>query len=118
MRLLVLAAVAALSLPFAAAQDDAAEDPAEAAGEDAAFTGTFGDVISNAVAAWAEPDGGTATPEDVEQKALFFIGNIAWLTYHEFGHAMVSEFSIPVLGREEDAVDSFATIGSGTPAGA
>lgn len=112
MRLVVLAAAAAFGLTLAAAQDGTGDDPVEEAGadEEAAFTGTFGDVISHAVAAWSEPEGSTATPEDVEQKALFFIGNIAWLTYHEFGHAMVSEFSIPVLGREEDAVDSFATI--------
>ncbi len=112
MRLLVFAAAAALGLSFAAAQDDASEDPSDEAeaGEAASSAGTFGDVTSNAVAAWAEPEGSMATPEDVEQKALFFVGNIAWLTYHEFGHAMVSEFSIPVLGREEDAVDSFATI--------
>jgi len=111
MRRLVLAAIAACSLSLAAAQDDPAEEPAEeAAGEAAAFTGSFADVISNATAAWVEPEGSTATPEDIEQKALFFIGNIAWLVYHEFGHAMVSEFSIPVLGKEEDAVDSFATI--------
>lgn len=107
MRAAVLALLSALLLPLAAAQDDTEEALAE---EDAAFTGTFGDVISNAVAAWTEPEGSTATPEDIEQKALFFVGNIAWLVYHEFGHAMVSEFVIPVLGKEEDAVDSFATI--------
>ena len=30
--------------------------------------------------------------------------------FHEFGHALVSEFELPVLGKEEDAVDSFANI--------
>jgi hypothetical protein len=112
MRRLVFAVLAALCLSQASAQDETTEEPADetAAGDDANFSGTFGDVISGSVAAWVEPEGSTATTEDIEQKALFFVGNIAWLVYHEFGHAMVSEFSIPVLGKEEDAVDSFATI--------
>lgn len=109
MRRFVLAVMAACSLSLAAAQDDGAE-PAGEETEPAAPVASFGDVIVSATEAWTEPDGSTATPEDIEQKVLFFVGNIAWLTYHEFGHAMVSEFAIPVLGKEEDAVDSFATI--------
>lgn len=30
--------------------------------------------------------------------------------YHELGHALVDYFELPILGREEDAVDEFATI--------
>lgn len=101
--------MAACSLSLAAAQDDGGEASGEET-EAAAPVASFGDVIANATAAWSEPEGSTATPEDIEQKVLFFAGNIAWLVYHEFGHAMVSEFAIPVLGKEEDAVDSFATI--------
>jgi hypothetical protein len=107
MRLAVLAALAVCSLSLAIAQDDPSEELVD---EEAAFTGTFGDVISNAVSVWAEPEGSMATPEDIEQKALFFVGNIAWLVYHEFGHGMIFEYQLPVLGKEEDAVDSFATI--------
>ncbi len=113
MRLAVLAAAAVLNLPLALAQDETFEDPAEetvSEDGDGAFTGNFSDVISNTVAAWQEPEGSAATPEDIEQKALFFVGNIAWLTYHEFGHGMIFEYKLPVLGKEEDAVDSFATI--------
>jgi hypothetical protein len=31
---------------------------------------------------------------------------------HEMGHAVISELDLPVLGREEDAADAFATIGA------
>lgn len=39
----------------------------------------------------------------------FIFGNIVFVLFHEFGHALISEFELPVLGREEDAVDRFAT---------
>jgi Putative metallopeptidase len=38
----------------------------------------------------------------------FIDGNLHFLAYHELGHALISEFSLPVLGREEDAVDRLA----------
>lgn len=40
----------------------------------------------------------------------FVIGNALFVLTHELGHAAVSEFDLPVLGREEDAVDTFATL--------
>ena len=39
----------------------------------------------------------------------FVLGNLVFVLFHELGHALVSEFDLPVLGREEDAVDRFAT---------
>ena len=45
---------------------------------------------------------------DAEQ-AEFVLGNVIFVLFHEIGHALVSEFELPVLGREEDAVDRFAT---------
>ena len=100
MRFLVTAAAAAL---LACA-------PCDAQDADETAAPSFSDVIANTDAAWQEPDGSAATPEDVEQKALFFVGNIAWLVFHEFGHGLIFEYQLPVLGKEEDAVDSFATI--------
>jgi Putative metallopeptidase len=38
----------------------------------------------------------------------FVEGNIYFLAYHELGHALVSEFDLPIAGREEDAVDRIA----------
>ncbi|GAA0602954.1 DUF4344 domain-containing metallopeptidase [Caenispirillum bisanense] len=40
----------------------------------------------------------------------FVAGNVLFTLYHEIGHALVSEFELPVLGREEDAVDSLAAL--------
>ena len=37
-------------------------------------------------------------------------GNALFTVGHELGHAVVSEFNLPVLGREEDAVDAFGTL--------
>lgn len=39
----------------------------------------------------------------------FVEGNLYFVLYHELGHAMVSEFDIAVVGKEEDAVDGLAT---------
>ncbi len=33
-----------------------------------------------------------------------------FVLFHEVGHALVDQWDIPVLGREEDAVDAFSTI--------
>lgn len=33
-----------------------------------------------------------------------------WVLYHEIGHALVDVLDLPVVGREEDAVDNFSTI--------
>jgi hypothetical protein len=47
--------------------------------------------------------------DTLEKRAEFVLGNIVFVLFHEVGHALVSEFELPVLGREEDAVDRFAT---------
>lgn len=55
----------------------------------------------------------TAVPDDddeVDEVELFIVGNTAFTLYHEFGHALVDELGLPVLGREEDAVDNLATL--------
>jgi hypothetical protein len=33
-----------------------------------------------------------------------------FVLFHEIGHALVDQWNLPVLGREEDAVDAFSTI--------
>jgi hypothetical protein len=45
-----------------------------------------------------------------DPKSDFVLGNIAFILFHELGHAMITEFELPVLGREEDAVDNFASM--------
>jgi hypothetical protein len=48
--------------------------------------------------------------EDLEDLLVFVGGNALFAAYHEAGHMLVSELSIPVLGQEEDAVDNLATL--------
>jgi DNA-binding Xre family transcriptional regulator len=40
----------------------------------------------------------------------FVAGNMLFVGFHELGHALIHELGLPVLGREEDAADSFAAI--------
>jgi len=40
----------------------------------------------------------------------FVAGNMLFVGFHEMGHALVNQLHLPVLGREEDAVDAFATL--------
>jgi len=42
--------------------------------------------------------------------ASFALGNVSFVVFHEVGHALISEYELPVLGREEDAVDNFASV--------
>lgn len=46
-----------------------------------------------------------------QEKALrYMMGNMMWTLFHESGHMLVSELELPVLGKEEDAVDSLSTV--------
>jgi hypothetical protein len=47
------------------------------------------------------------SPDD----ALFFLANTLHILYHEFGHVLIHDLDLPILGREEDAADTIATIG-------
>jgi hypothetical protein len=40
----------------------------------------------------------------------FVTGNLLFVVLHELGHGLITEMGLPVLGREEDAADSFATV--------
>jgi hypothetical protein len=40
----------------------------------------------------------------------FVVGNMLFVLLHEMGHTHISEMGLPVLGREEDAADSFAVV--------
>ena len=50
-----------------------------------------------------------------EDHAAYHLGELFaeleyFVLFHEVGHALVDQWNIPVLGREEDAVDAFSTI--------
>jgi len=50
------------------------------------------------------------TPKQIKDGVEFVTGNVLFVLGHETAHALISEFGIPVLGREEDAADALATI--------
>ena len=45
-----------------------------------------------------------------DDEALFVIGNTLFALYHELGHALIDLLNLPVLGKEENAVDGFAAV--------
>jgi hypothetical protein len=50
------------------------------------------------------------TEQQVRDRIEFVAGNVIFATVHEIGHMLVAEMGIPVLGKEEDAVDAFAVL--------
>lgn len=56
------------------------------------------------------PVAGAYTEEELREAESFAVGNIVWVLYHEIGHLLVDAFRLPILGREEDAVDNLATV--------
>jgi hypothetical protein len=55
---------------------------------------------------------GAPAPTTVAQVsgADYVAGNLLFTAFHEAGHLLIAEFELPVLGREEDAVDNLATL--------
>jgi hypothetical protein len=51
-----------------------------------------------------------ASREEVQATADFTSGNIVQVVLHEMGHALIDDMYLYVLGREEDAADSYATV--------
>lgn len=39
------------------------------------------------------------------------LANVQFTLAHELGHALIDEFSIPILGSNKEAADALATIG-------
>jgi hypothetical protein len=50
------------------------------------------------------------SPQAKRQLVEFVIGNAMFAMAHEIGHGLINEMNMPVLGREEDAADSFAVV--------
>ena len=50
------------------------------------------------------------SPQKKKQLVEFVIGNTLFVMAHELGHGLINEMNMPVLGREEDAADSFAIV--------
>lgn len=50
------------------------------------------------------------SPEMAEEALAYAWSNALYTMYHEIGHMFVDQFALPVLSREEDAVDNLATL--------
>jgi Putative metallopeptidase len=50
-------------------------------------------------------------PKYRQELAEFITGNMLFVVLHEIGHVAISQMGLPVLGRPEDAADSFAAVG-------
>lgn len=50
------------------------------------------------------------TNSQQEAATQFVMGNVRHTMLHEIGHLLVDQLELPVLGREEDAVDTMATL--------
>lgn len=48
--------------------------------------------------------------KQIEEAVEFVVGNAIFVMFHEGGHMLISELDLPVLGREEDAVDALSSI--------
>lgn len=56
--------------------------------------------------------------EQMAEATGFAVNNSIFVLQHEIGHLLVAEFELPVLGKEEDAADSMASVtllARGTP---
>lgn len=51
-----------------------------------------------------------ASHQKLMDTVAFVAGNMLFVLLHETAHALVSEMGLPVLGREEDAADAYATV--------
>ncbi len=51
------------------------------------------------------------SPKYRQELAEFVTGNMLFVLLHEIGHAAITMMRLPVLGRLEDAADSFAAVG-------
>jgi hypothetical protein len=49
-------------------------------------------------------------PEYVQRLAEFVSGNMLFVLLHELAHVAITQMGLPVLGRMEDAADSFAAL--------
>jgi hypothetical protein len=50
------------------------------------------------------------SPQEKRELVEFVVGKTLFVMAHEIGHVVINELDLPVLGREEDAADSFAII--------
>jgi hypothetical protein len=84
-----------------------AAEQAAAAEDAAAFTAR---VLEAVKAIEGDPRLQGISREQLQNDAIFTVGNLLYVLTHEMGHAVIDDMYLYVLGREEDAADSFATV--------
>jgi hypothetical protein len=94
------------------AQPAPSPSTAPAGAAQVAQSGGFQDRIDAAVRALRESDPKLKDLPNqyVQGLAEFVSGNMLFVLLHELGHAAITQLGLPVLGRMEDAADSFATL--------
>ncbi|TDQ63635.1 putative metallopeptidase DUF4344 [Maritalea mobilis] len=50
------------------------------------------------------------TDEQYDEAVEFAQNNTRFVLYHEFGHLVIAQFGLPILGKEEDAADNIASV--------
>jgi hypothetical protein len=86
--------------------------PSQVSPQSPAPPGTFQARIDAAARALREsnPRFKNLSPEYVQGLAEFVSGNMLFVLLHELAHAAITQMGLPVLGKMEDAADSFAAL--------
>jgi hypothetical protein len=101
-----LAGVLLCGAVFAVAQQPAPQQPSQAAKpRSEVFRANLDKAIKDLD---KEPRLQDLTPAQRKDLIEFVTGNLLFATFHELGHAHIQEMGLYVLGREEDAADSYA----------
>ncbi len=100
----ILSLILALGAGSVSAQTDPPLHPA--------FSSFQGKIESAVRPLASEPRFRRLSPADRLAMLEFVVGNMLFTVSHEMGHAVIGQMELPVLGREEDAADSFAIIGA------
>jgi Putative metallopeptidase len=68
-------------------------------------------INATAVALGDNPRFKNLSPRQRQELAEFMTGNVLFVLLHEIAHVAITQMGLPVLGRPEDAADSFAAVG-------
>jgi Putative metallopeptidase len=86
--------------------------PSQSEPADTAKSGNFQTRIDAAAQALREsnPRFKGLSPKYVQGRAEFVSGNMLFVLLHEMAHVAITEMGLPVLGKMEDAADTFAAL--------
>jgi len=88
------------------------QSPAPPEPADKTKSGKFQDRIDAAAQALREsnPRFKGLSPKYVQERAEFVSGNMLFVLLHEMAHVAITQMGLPVLGKMEDAADTFAAL--------